>query len=131
MCCESLKIGTDHLILSPLSRQDQLGWKRFHLFPQEGNFGATDSELYLQFQGFTEQLPSVLPERLGPGVTPDLDGGPVGVLPDEALPLPEDVLGQAGHLWVGVFAHLVHRVTWEREQQLLWDWQLGKTAGTS
>lgn len=40
MCCESLKIGTDHLVLSPLSRQDQLGWKRFHLFPQEGIFGA-------------------------------------------------------------------------------------------
>lgn len=50
MSSESLKIGTDHLVLSPLSRQDQLGsssgWERFNLSLQEGIFGATDEQLW-------------------------------------------------------------------------------------
>lgn len=47
------------------------------------------------------------------------------MVPDEGFPLPVDVLGEVRHLWVGVFAHLVHGVTWKTEQ-LLWDWQGGK-----
>lgn len=35
------------------------------------------------------------------------------MLPQEGFPLPVNVLGQAGHGGVGVFAHLVHGVTWE------------------
>lgn len=35
------------------------------------------------------------------------------MVPQEGFPLPVNVLGQAGHGGVGVFAHLVHGVTWE------------------
>lgn len=35
------------------------------------------------------------------------------MVPDEGSPLPVNVLGQAGHVGIGMFAHLVHGVTWK------------------
>lgn len=35
------------------------------------------------------------------------------MVPDEGSLLPVNVLGEAGHVRVGVFAHLVHGVTWK------------------